>query len=139
ALDARITALTAMSSLVCPTGYSRVGPAGARGSFCVQQQQHAPMDFFGAVTECWATPTSTGDKAHLCSLNEWYLACSQGVDVGEVTLANIKSSLEWFDQVTFAYPGPAGYNTAYQIGAGSCSSLLGTGISGGTTAYRCCL
>jgi hypothetical protein len=127
----------AAATLVCPAGYSRVGHANARGSFCVEQQASLPTGFFSALTQCWTAATSTGDEPHLCSLNEYYLACSQGVEVGEVPLANMTGSWEWIAQ---AGPWANTTNYAYVIGNSACSSVGVIGMAPtNTAAYRCCL
>ncbi len=128
---------SATPNLMCPTGMSRVGPATARGSFCIEQEASSPVEFLPALTACWTRTTSTGDKPHLCSLNEFYLACSQGVDVGEPALANMTSSWEWISQATWTTTAYGAAN-GYLLGNGACGTL-GVTQAVSNEAFRCCL
>lgn len=117
----------------CPPGFTRVGPPGARGSFCITEQQQEAEKFFDALDVCFAQVAPDDVKPHMCTLDEWYLACSQGADVGEPIVTNMADDdAEWVNQT---------YSTGYGlvIGLNSCQSL-GTGsLTSASRPYRCCI
>lgn len=115
----------------CPDGFSRVGPGGARGSFCIEQQQEPAASFLQAMTECATMPTSTGAVPHLCTMEEWYIACSQGPDLGEPSVDDLVNAWEWV-----AMALDKGH--ALAMGKGSCAAR-GEGKMGGAIAFRCCI
>ena len=115
----------------CPAGYTRLGPSGVRGSFCITQQQQSAEKFFDARDICWNQVVSNTAKPHLCTSHEWYIACSQPADVGQPFVSNIKNDdAEWYGEST-ASGGLTSGNT-------ECGVL---GSSGYATArpFRCCI
>jgi hypothetical protein len=124
------------ANLVCPTGFSKVGGDG-RGAFCIQQQEQAPLPFFSAATACWTPAQPDGDRAHLCTVHEWFIACSQKADVGEMPLVNMGT--EWVDQVTFVPNSPPLNFNAVVMGTGNgCTTVSGLPPPS-ATPFRCCL
>ena len=115
----------------CPVGYTRVGPTGVRGSFCITQQQQSAEKFFDARDTCWNQVVSNTVKPHLCTPHEWYIACSQGADVGQPDVANIKNDdAEWVGEYTTG--------SGFTSGNTECGVLSGSGYATPRT-FRCCV
>lgn len=119
------------AGITCPLGFSRVGAADARGSFCIAQQQEPAATYLQAITECFTMSTSTGAEPHLCTMQEWYLACSQGADDGEPSIDDMTNDWETVSD-------PINQTTAMAIGKGSCSTK-GAGKMTKLFAFRCCV
>ena len=114
----------------CLPGYSRVGPEGARGSFCITQQQQEAERFFDAKDVCWAQGDDTA-RPHVCTLDEWYIACTQEADVGQPPITNMADD----DEETVADVSGAGAGIV--VGLSSCSSLSTEAFTS-SRPYRCC-
>ena len=79
----------------CPPGFSRVGTAGKRGTFCMTTDKQSETDFFSAEDACWSLLGGIGhDTPHLCTMREWRIACVKHEDVGEVPLTTFGAG-EW--------------------------------------------
>lgn len=116
---------------VCPAGFSRVGPPGQRGSFCITQQQQPAAEYQQAMTDCWSMVTSSGDVPRLCTYDEWYLACSQGADVGETAVVDMINDEEWVAHLNST-------TTAVVVGNGACEKLTSNALTG-DNVFRCCV
>ncbi len=115
----------------CPAGYTRLGPSGVRGSFCITQQQQSAEKFFDARDICWNQVVSNTAKPHLCTSHEWYIACSQPADVGQPFVSNIKNDdAEWYGEST-ATGGLTSGNT-------ECGVLSSSGYAT-ARPFRCCI
>lgn len=117
--------------ITCPDGFSRVGSPDARGSYCITQQQGPAVTFLQAMTECFTMDTSTGAVPHLCTMEEWYIACSQGADLGEDSIDDTTNGWEWVEDALEK-------NRAMVMGKGACGA---TGISATSAPrpFRCCV
>lgn len=118
--------------IVCPVGFSRVGPAGVFGSYCISQQQEPVAKFFQAMTECRTMVTSDGSSPHLCTLEEWYTACSQEEDDDQSEIDDMTNDKEWVSHLDGKTKGMA-------MGAGSCTKMSSENLANKSFAYRCCV
>lgn len=118
--------------IVCPIGFSRVGPAGVFGSYCISQQQEPVAKFFQAMTECRTMVTSDGSSPHLCSVEEWYTACSQEEDDDQSEIDDMTNDKEWVSHLD-------GKTKAMTMGAGSCTKMSSENLATKSLAFRCCV
>ncbi len=117
----------------CPPGFTRIGPSGARGSFCITEQQQEAEKYFDAMDVCWSQVAPDDVKPHLCTMDEWYLACSQGADVGQPLVSNMADDdEEWIAQTSGAGSGMV-------MGQSSCQSLDTASVISASRPYRCCV
>lgn len=120
------------SVLKCPAGFSRVGAATAPGSFCITQDQQPATSYLQAMTDCFTMNTSPDEATpHLCTQQEWYIACSQGPDVNQPALHDMTNDWEWIaDMLDKA--------RALTMGRGSCGARQESKLNG-QVAFRCCI
>lgn len=122
----------------CPQGFSRVGTAGKRGSFCMTTDKQPETDFFSAEDACWSLLGGIGDDTpHLCTMREWRIACVKHADVGEVSFSAFGATGEWVAAM-------AGNTTAFTMANpdGACKTVVAVGVSGSPSyerSSRCCL
>jgi hypothetical protein len=115
----------------CPDDFSLVGTPGARGAFCITQQQIGPAPYLSAQVDCFSMETSTGDIPYLCTQHEWYVACEIEPNPDQPALANLIDGKEWVaDQ--------DGAKTALTLGAGACGAVRSHAIQK-ELPYRCCI
>ena len=114
----------------CPSGFSRVGPAGRRESFCISTDEETTAIFFTATNNCQDKDTGGQDYARMCTHDEWYVACRKGVDTGQPAFANSTDDSEWVADL-------ATTNNAMLLGNGSCSTTNDAN-SNDSNVFRCC-
>lgn len=111
----------------CPTGWAMIGDAGKAATYCIQQDESTAPNFFSAMNTCQGINDSTLGRAHLCTLNEWYTACT----IGGAGLVNMTNNTEMVAQTS----GTTSYIT---IGGASCNTFQSDAFSG-AWYYRCCI
>ena len=121
--------------VTCPSGFSRVGPAGGRNSYCISTDEETAAYSDTARNACIAKNTGSQGPAHMCSSEEWYIACYKigNADVDIQPLNDTTDDYEWVADYT-------GSGEALRIGSSSCSttSTATTGQAGNQLVYRCC-
>ena len=108
----------------CPTGFSMIGTAGKRGTFCIDTTQRTAALFYAAKTTCNNLSLSEG-KAVLCSHDEWFEACNSGLPTG------MTGDWEWVSAWTFGFGAHVAGNTG-------CSDLYYYDTNT-TRGFRCCV
>lgn len=112
----------------CAAGWVRVGPPGAVGTFCVDQNERAALTQSEAVVACGSVvnqPNNSG-PAHLCNHTEWYSACRLATDMGGKT-----DNFEWNTEFGGAN------NRIVASGGGSCEATESR-LRNSPTTFRCC-
>jgi hypothetical protein len=112
----------------CPTGYTMVGEAGQRGTFCIQTVSNGSTTYTLARKDCHDKVNSDGSNSFLCNHLQWYKACYQ------VTTIGLGSANEWVGG--FFHNGTSWY--AEYMGGTNCETYGGVGFSG-NIKYRCCV
>lgn len=112
----------------CPTGYTMVGAAGQRGTFCIQTVSNGSTTYTLARKDCHDKVNSDGSNSFLCNHIQWYKACYQ------VTTIGLGSDNEWVGG--FFHNGTSWY--AEYMGGTNCETYGGVGFSG-NIKYRCCV
>lgn len=107
----------------CPAGFTMIGAAGKKNSYCVDTATRAAADFYTAADTCNAVNNTRG-RAHLCSTMEWYNACRTSGIVG------FDSAQQWTDQVNAD-------STTAVLGDAGCGIFVAGGVAA-TIPYRCC-
>lgn len=113
----------------CPPGYVLVGGPSTFSAFCIHQVEQPAARFLDAKLACASDRPPGFGPAHMCTRNEWTLACLSGVDP---TFRN--SNLEWFPDND--------ENNAGVLGNGNCNTAGFrdyTGADGQSHRYRCCI
>lgn len=114
----------------CPLGWTMIGDAGKRATYCIETNQRATAAYFNAQNICSNINDATLGRAHLCAHDEWHTACVRGIG-----LSNMTNDWEWTADLSGSTSILlAGHNTY-----GGCSA-----VNSGTTGnvlhpYRCCL
>ena len=118
--------------LTCPAGFSRVGEATAPGSFCITQDQQPATSYLQAMTDCFTMDTAPDEATpHLCTQEEWYIACSQGPDLNQPAIHDMTNDWEWIaDMLDKA--------RALVMGRGSCGARQESKLNG-QLGFRCCI
>ncbi len=111
----------------CPSGYTMIGTAGRRGTFCIDTNQRTAQDYFTAKTTCHSLPLTEG-KAFMCNHNEWFNACTASEGPGGMT-----GHVEFVSDFS-----TGGY--AILAGAASCTSINHTNLADlYAYTFRCCV
>lgn len=127
AIIERCKGATTASGLIdaCPAGMSMVGASGQFGTYCIDTVERSAKKYLDAEYACGIfRPTGFG-PAHLCNQNEWYAACTAGVDP-----SFINGTWEWIDDNDDTGAPMKG-------GGGSCGSTNDDYLSA-PHSYRCC-
>lgn len=112
----------------CAPGWVRVGPPGAIGTFCIDQNERPELTQSDAVVACGSVvnqPNNSG-PAHLCNHSEWYSACRLAADMNGKT-----DNFEWNTEFGGAV------NRIVASGGGSCEATESRTRTLPTT-FRCC-
>lgn len=112
----------------CPPNYSLVGGPNNYTSFCIHTNEQGPERFLDAKLACSPPPPGFG-PAHMCTRNEWTLACQSNVDP---TFQN--GNTEWLPDND--------ENVALTVGNNNCNPVGFVDYNGGdgqTRHYRCCI
>ncbi len=117
----------------CPPGYVLVGGPSTFSAYCIHRVEQPDARFLDAKQACASDRPAGFSPAHMCTRNEWTLACQNGVDP---TFTN--GNLEWFPDND--------ESVAAVIDDGACNPPPGNSMwrsYGGGTAqthnYRCCI
>lgn len=113
----------------CPPGYTLVGGPSTFSAFCIHQTEQPDARFMDAKLACASDRPAGFGPAHMCTRNEWTLACQADIDP---TFKN--SNIEWF-------PDNDG-DVAGVLGNGNCNPAGFrdyTGADGQMHNYRCCI
>lgn len=109
---------------VCPSGFTMIGTAGRRGTYCIDTTERSGATFLGAKKVCHDLSLTEG-AAYMCNHNQWYKACD-GATVSDMTDNN-----EWTADLR-------GTSYAVAAGNGGCTTLAETTVITSLT-YRCCV
>jgi len=113
----------------CPSGFTMIGEAGKRGTFCIDSNQRSAQTFYNAKSTCHNLSLAEGN-AFLCSHNEWYKACDIGGPTG------MTGDKEWVAEFNYAYWPP--HQMGLSAGFSGCSSVSRDDPSH-LIAFRCCV
>jgi hypothetical protein len=129
------TQTTSSAITTCPTGFSRIGASGARGSFCIStglEASGATVTYFAAMDACGNKSLGAGfSMSNLCSQQELYFACSKGANSGQPTLTGTTGSYQW---IAVPYTG----SEAFIQGKTACSDTAAD-YTTSSYSYRCCI
>jgi hypothetical protein len=108
----------------CPAGFTLIGTAGKRGTFCIDTSRRAVQTMLNAKAACNSVSVSEG-RAVLCSHDDWYSACLAGTATG----------MGGAEEMISDYTSASNIATA---GNGACTW---TGYQSFTNAayFRCCI
>lgn len=112
----------------CPTGFSLIGTAGTHSAFCIHSSELTAASFDVAISACSVITDSRLGRAHLCSMTEWFEACSHGSG-----LTGITGNAEWVADGSDVGGTLYGMTT----GTSSCGSRSFQMATNGNP-YRCC-
>lgn len=110
----------------CPSGWTMIGTSGRTTTFCIETNERSATTYLSAKSTCTGLDDSTHGRAHLCTHNEWHMACERGTG-----LSNMTNNWEWVADLGDSSP-------AFLAGSGGCCALGSSDITI-SYAYRCCL
>jgi hypothetical protein len=100
----------------CPAGFAEVND-----SYCIEIDERADAQFWGAVVNCGNI------DAHLCTWSSWYYACQKtGLGLNDMT-----GNYEWIDD------GHDHSSNATSVGSGNCT-FTNSSTNSDPRPYRCC-
>lgn len=103
-----------------------IGDAGRTATYCIQENESISPNFFNALSACFGINDTALGRTHLCTLNEWYTACT--ADIG---ILNMRNNTEMIAQTN----GTTNYIT---VGGLNCNTFSTDHVNG-AWLYRCCI
>lgn len=113
----------------CPSGWVRIGPANAVGTFCIDRVERSPKTQQEAIDDCASFQTSSNGTAHLCNNSEWFMACDRHASQ---VVGMLNGNVEW--NTEFAGSG----DRVVASGRDGRCDLQERRLRASATSYRCC-
>jgi hypothetical protein len=119
------TAGSAAGLIACPSGFTMIGTAGKRGTFCIENTERTAATWAAGKQTCIDLDLAEGAAA-MCDHNQWYRACLAGTG----TVTGMTGNYEWVADWSNDTHGA-------QVGNSTCSSIEAPQTS--TAVFRCCV
>jgi hypothetical protein len=118
------TSAISLGMAACPSGFTLIGTAGRRGTFCIDTTERTAATWLSAKSTCTGLDLAEGNS-FMCTHSEWYKACLAGTPTG------MTGNYEWVDEM-------GSYSYAWTVGNSACTTIY-YDTTGTSNTYRCCI